>query len=191
MARCKRCNKNATLYNGYCAACLSVLNRQANSLIDPADDPDIAPISPEGSLDAPGSYAKMIQSKTVGVWDPKNANVDNTKAEDKPVEGKSKAADFSIVKGEFTGKDKKAFLAVFRKLYAKYNIFFKRGLYSICKKSEYQNVGGIIIEEKGGLCVVKNITKSSIDNIEPNSYENDEAVMEYDDGEEFDIGIYN
>ena len=110
MARCKRCNKSATLYNGYCAACLSVLNRQANSLIDPADDPDIAPISPEGSLDAPGSYAKMVQSKTVGVWDPKNANVDNTKAEDKPAEGKSKAADFSIVKGEFTGKDGEGYI---------------------------------------------------------------------------------
>ena len=194
--RCKKCNKNVSqLYNGLCTGCMSVNIKEANDQIEHlmnSSIPDGVLLNPE-RLNEPGGFAKMVGGRSVAN---KKTTVDTSRAASlKKVKKDGKksesVSDFDIldyIKGEFTEKDKRAYKPSLKVLSKKYIVMFKRGMYSVCKASEFgqtEATGGDVVDNYGGLVVYKAKTYYDPDNIVPDSYADDNSVIsvEEDDSE--------
>lgn len=195
--RCKKCNKNvSTLYNGICTGCMSLnikeTNDQINNIMN-SSIPDGLLLNPE-RLDEAGGFARMIRESSSRK---KTVAVDNSRAaaikKSNKVKKEAVDSDFNVlmcIKGEFTEKDKRAYKPSLRNLEKKYIVMFKRGVYFICKASEFgqsEETGGVIVESHGGLVVFKNQSYYDPDRIEPDSYADDNAVIDADDDEDSEI----
>ena len=195
--RCKKCNKNvSTLYNGLCTGCMSVnikeTNDQVNTIMN-SSVPDGLLLNPE-RLDEAGGFAKLIREssskKVIKTVDTDRAAA--LKKSNKPKKS-SDSEEFNIllyIRGEFTEKDKRAYKPSLRNLGKKYIVMLKRGMYFICKASEFgksEETGGEVIESHGGIVVFKGPSYYDPDKVSPDSYIDDNTSIDLDDEDDSEI----
>ena len=197
MARCKRCNKNVgQLYDGLCAACLTVNTRKANEIIEEemhSYTSGVCGLAHPEILDEPGGFARLLSGPDNRLKGKRNVKIEPSRTNvAKNVEINS--SDFYMIVGEFTEKDKKAFMPVFKKLVNKYRAGFESGKYFMCKKSEYGkgDIGGEVLETTGGLVVFKKTSYYEPDGLRLSMYpEKDTSDNDSEEIEdiEFNLGI--
>lgn len=190
--RCKACNKNVgKTYNGLCTACMSVRAKERNEKIEAlmqGDGADLENLKAQ-HLEEKGGFARYINDgestgtvRRTGASGRMSANGTGMGAG-----GKRKLSsldiDYSIVKGEFTEKDKRAYKPTLERLLKKYTVMMKNGNYAICKKSEFGTgeIGGDIVEVKGGLIVFKNPGYYDPDKVVPDAYRDDNDELDSED----------
>lgn len=198
--RCKKCNRNVSqLYNGICTGCMSVNIKETNDQVDHlinSSIPDGLLLNPE-RLDEPGGFARMLKAsnrkKSVAVDNSRAASLKKVKNGASKPESVNTFDILDYVKGDFTDKDKRAYKPSLKILSKKYIVFFKRGLYSICKASEFgttEITGGDVVESYGGLVVYKAKTYYDPDKVMPDSYEDDNSIIDVEeDDSEISLGV--
>lgn len=184
--RCKICNKVAsgTLFNGVCAKCMCAETKKENELIEQKlyNEDDGFQSVMKTDLNKKGGFAECFRTSLADHKSEMSTGVEERAEVVKPESKKDELDTIKLV-GEFTQKDKRAYRPLFQQLYKKYGVFFKRGEYFICKKSCFGgDVVGDIVEEKANLLVLKRKAYLDPDHVMPDSYMDDNEVIEsYDD----------
>lgn len=188
MARCKRCNKSVgQLYDGLCAACLTVRTREVNEIVEAEmnGSTELVPDIHKERFDVPGAWADFVKKPISS-----EASKVETTTYKRIIPGKGTVTKktkldtdgvaYYMVVGEYTDRDRRAFAPIFKQLYKKYLVLFKNGTYFICKKSEFgkNGIGGDVVEQKGGLIVFKATEFYDPSKIQIDSYADDDIEVD-------------
>lgn len=189
-ARCKICNKvtNGTLFYGVCAKCLCAETKKENDIIEQKlyNEEDGFQSVMKTDLNKKGGFAECFRTSladATGEKSSKEMTVNNSEASEKTGVNLKDEIEYIKILGEFTQKDWRAYKPILQQLYRKYGVFFKRGEYFVCKKKHFGgDIVGDIVEEKASLLVLKKKAYLDPDHVVPDSYMNDEEVIEsYDE----------